>query len=371
MSTPHRIGVIGRTGRGDYGHELDTAWLAIPGCRIVAVADDDKTGLAAAAKRLKLEAAASFADYRQMLDKARPTIVAICTRWVDQHRDMVLAAAERGIHVYIEKPLCRSLEEADEIVTACEKTHVKLAVAHPTHYSPKLAAMKKLIEQGKIGRVLEYRGRGKEDARGGSEDLWVLGSHVLDMIRVLGGQPAWCFARLTQGGEPVTARHVKDGNEGLGPLAGDAVHAMFGMADGSTAHFSSVKNAAGRPSRYGLQVFGSQGVLEIVEGILPPLSYLGDPSWSPGRSRGNWQQVSTAGIDQPEPLQGDKFNARHTLAILDLLEAIEKERQPLLSAEEARGIVEMIAAIFESHRVGGLVTLPLENRQNPLGMLPA
>jgi len=48
MSRTYRVGVIGRTGRGDYGHGLDAVWRDVPGTQVVAVADDDKLGLAAA-----------------------------------------------------------------------------------------------------------------------------------------------------------------------------------------------------------------------------------------------------------------------------------------------------------------------------------
>ena len=367
MSSSYRVAVIGRTGRGDYGHAMDQVWLDVPNTKIVAVADDNKMGLAAAAKRLKVEP--TFSDYRAMLDRVKPDIVAICPRWIDQHRDMAVAAAERGIHIYTEKPFCRSLAEADEIVAACERTHVKLAMALPTRYSPKLQTVKRLIAEGKIGKVLEYRGRGKEDRRGGGEDLWVLGTHVMDMIRALGGHPQWCFAHVTQDGKPISKQDVADGAEGIGPLAGDAVRAMYAMPDGSTAYFQSHRNATGRESRYGLQVYGSRGIIEVIEGPMAPVKYLGDPSWSPGRSKAQWQDVSSAGIAKPEPLKGPKVRARHRLAVEDLLNAIEQERQPACGVYEARGATEMIVAIFESQRTGRPEPLPLKNRQNPLTML--
>jgi predicted dehydrogenase len=362
-----RIGIIGRTGRGDYGHAMDEAFVGLPNCQIAAVADDDKMGLAAMAKKHHVEQ--TFADYREMLDKARPDIVVIGQRWLDQHRNMAVAAAERGIHMYMEKPFCRTLAEADEIVNACERTHAKLAIAHPTRYSPKLATVKQLIAEGAIGKVLEYRGRGKEDRRGGGEDLWVLGTHVMDAIRALAGHPTWCFAPVRQAGHPVTKADVVEGNEGIGPLAGDSVTAMYGLADGATAYFQSVKNMAGKGSRYGLQIYGSKGIFEILEGTMPSVKYLGDPSWSPGRSNTIWQDVSTAGIGKPETLTDGVWQNRHRPAALDLLAAIEDNRQPASSVYEARGATEMIVAVFESHRVGGPVTLPLENRGNPLAML--
>jgi len=152
-------------------------------------------------------------------------------------------------------------------------------------------------------------------------------------------------------------------------LAGDAVRAMYGMPDGSTAYFASNRNASGRPSRYGLQIFGSAGVIEILEGTLPSVKFLADPSWSPGRSGAKWQDVSSAGIGVAEPLRGDKYKARHTLGILDLLDAIQNNRQPQGGVYEARSVVEFIAAVFESQRVGAAVTMPLKTRKNPLTLL--
>jgi predicted dehydrogenase len=360
----YRVGIIGRTGKGGYGHALDTAWSAVPQTRVVAVADDNKSGLGAAARKLKLQR--SFLDYRKMLDEAKLDIVAVCPRWVDQHAAMVLAAAERGIHVYMEKPFCRTLEEADRIVATCEKTHARVQIAHPTRFSPLIDTIKKLIADGAIGTLLEFRGRGKEDRRGGGEDLWVLGSHVLDMIRALHGAPSSCYARVGWKGHSVSGDDVFEGPEGIGPLAGDNLQAVYQMKDGVTAHFASVRNQAGNPRRYGLQIYGSRGVIELIEGTLPSVQYLGDPSWSPGRSGASWQHVSSAGIGKPEPLKGPRYQARHTLGILDLLDAIESGREPSCGMHEGRGVVEMIAACFESHRIGAPVQLPLKSRANPL-----
>ena len=69
----HRVAVIGRTGRGDYGHGLDVVWRDVPDVDVVAVADDNEAGRAAAAKRLKARAA--YAAYRVMLQKERPQVV--------------------------------------------------------------------------------------------------------------------------------------------------------------------------------------------------------------------------------------------------------------------------------------------------------
>jgi predicted dehydrogenase len=365
MPAKYRIGVIGHTGRGDYGHSLDTVWLQIPETQIVGVADPDEAGRAEAARRLS--APHAFADYRKMLDETKPDIISICPRWIDAHCELVLAAAERGIHMYLEKPMCRSLEEADRMIAACEKNNVKLAIAHQTRYSPKLRVIRDLLEDGKIGTVLEIRGRGKEDQRGGGEDLWVLGSHVMNMMHALCGAPTWCFASALQDGKPVTKENVREGNEGLGPLAGDTVRAMYGMPEGVTAYFGSRKNAAGNPSRFGLQVFGSKGIIDIIFGYMPDAFLLADPSWSPGRTRQEWVPITSAGVGKPEPLKGD-INTGNAVACRDLINAIEQDRLPECSILEGRMTVEMIAAVFESHRTAARVDIPLKNRKNPLTM---
>ncbi len=155
----YRIAVIGHTGRGNYGHGLDRVWLDIPGCQIVAVADAHEAGRQQALRRLHVSK--GYADYREMLDKEKPDIVSIAPRWLDEHCDMVVAAAERGVHIYQEKPMCRTLAEADRMVAACEKHKVKLAIAFQTRYSPKLQAAHELIWDGQLGEILELHGAGK------------------------------------------------------------------------------------------------------------------------------------------------------------------------------------------------------------------
>ncbi|NLX99438.1 MAG: Gfo/Idh/MocA family oxidoreductase [Rhodopirellula sp.] len=364
----YRVAVIGHTGRGNYGHGLDTVWLEVPETKIVAVADADPAGLAAAVNRLG--SPKPYDDYRRMLDEVKPDLVAVGPRWLDQHRDMVVAAAERGVRgIYLEKPLCRTPAEADEMVAACDKQNVKVAVAHQTRYSPRLAVIRDLIQSGKIGRVIEIRARGKEDGRGGAEDLWVLGTHVLDLTNCLAGPPQSCFATVHQDGRPIGKDDVKPGNEGIGPLAGDEVHAMYRLNDGATAYFDSGRNRGGKPSRFGLRVYGTEGAIEMGTGFLPPAYLLPTSSWSPGQSGAQWIAISSAGVGEPESLPNTSLHGGNLLAARDLIAAVEDDRQPFSSVREARTATEMIVAVFESQRTGGPVTMPLKNRENPLAML--
>ncbi len=369
MPDKFKIAIIGHTGRGNYGHGIDTCWLKMDETQIVGVADANDAGRAAAKKRLS--APKAFADYRKMLNETQPDIVSICTRHPDQHHDMFIAAAERGIHAYMEKPMCINPAEADEMIAAAKKHKVKLALGHVTRYSPLIDVVSGLINDGAIGDIVEFRGRGKEDSRrGGGEDLWVLGSHIMNLIHVFGGEPNWCFATMEQDGHPVSKADVAPGAEGLGPLAGDTVHAQYGLDDGRIASFDSVRGAGtGRPWRFGLQIMGAKGIIEILTGYMPAVSILQDSSWVPARSGKKWLPVSSAGINKPEPFKGDSRLEGNLVACRDLIQAIRDDRRPECDMYQGRLVVEMINAVFDSHRSGGPVTFPLKTRVNALGLL--
>ena len=362
----YRVAVIGHTGHGDYGHGLDVVWRETPGTQIVAVADANEKGLTAAVQRLGRPK--GYLDYRKMLDEVKPDLLSICPRWLDQHHDMVVAAAERGVRgIYLEKPLCRTLAEADAMIAACDKHHVKLAVAHQTRYSPKLPVVQELIRSGKLGQLLEIRTRGKEDQRGGGEDLWVLGCHMFNLMCFFGGRPLWCFGTVEQQGRPIRAADVQPGAEGIGPLAGDKVHAYYRLAVGAAGHFDSVRRAGGNPSRYGIQIIGSEGIVQSFDtGHLPVMHFLPDSTWGSARAGKKWLPISSAGVDRPEPLDNRGLHGGNLLAVKDLIEAVERDRPPLCSIHDARLTVEMIAAVIESQCRGRPVSFPLVNRNNPL-----
>ena len=369
----YRVGVVGHSSRGGYGHGMDMVWLDIPQAEIVGVADPIRPGRAKALKRLG--AGRGFADYRKMFDTLKPDLVSIGMQYVDEHPDVVVAAAERGVRgIYIEKPLCRTLEQADRMVAACRKHGVKLAMAHQSRYVPKMKVIREIIRSGKLGRVLEFRGRGKEDQRGGAIDLWVLGTRVLGLMQTLGGRPLSCLATVLKGGRPITRKDVRESRSyGLGPLAGDEVHAVYRLGGGAMGYFDSIRNAgAGGPWRYGLRILGTKGALEIhnSELFLPPVHFLPDPLWSTGRSAKKWIPVSSAGIGLKEPLKGRQSHHQgNVLAVKDLIASIEQDRPPLANLADARTNIEMIVAVFEAHRLGGSVSFPLKNRKNPMTMI--
>ncbi len=106
----------------------------------------------------------------------------------------------------------------------------------------------------------------------------------------------------------------------------------------------------------------------MTSGFLKTAYLLKDPSWSPGRSGAEWIPVSTNGIGKPEKTSGS-LQQGNLASVEDLIEAIEKDRQPISNVYDARAATEMIVSVFESQRQGGPVSVPLKNRKNPLKML--
>lgn len=362
-----RVAVIGHTGRGNYGHGLDTVWLDLPETEIVAVADADATGLAAAQKRLGTTN--GHADYRAMLQSARPDVTAVCPRHVDEHCGMILAAIEAGSRgIYVEKPLCRTPEEADRIIAACDKAGTKLAVAHRNRYQPVLAAVDQVLADGGIGKVLEIRGRGKGDKRGGGEDLWVLGSHVLNLITYFGGPPTRVTAVMKQDGKLVTKADVKEGNEGVGPLAANEIHARLELPRVPVAYFDSLANDDAKAQGFGLQIIGSAGVIDIKCDRNPFAQLIEGNPFQPTAEGRKWVPITTAGVGKPEPAPeriAEVMN--HVIPCRDLLAAMNENREPLCSARDAAQTLEVIMGIFASHAAGGAaVMFPLADRGNPL-----
>lgn len=364
-----RVAIIGHTGRGNYGHGLDTMWQQMPETEIVAVADADEKGLSAAQK--KLGVVAGFADYRKMLAETKPEIVAVAPRFVDEHRDMILAAIEGGARgIYVEKPFCRTPAEADEIVAACAKRNVKLAIAHRNRYQPAIPTIAKLVKDGALGRLLEIRARGKEDDRGGALDLWVLGAHEMNLLHYFAGKPVACTATLLQDGRPATRDDVKEGAEGVGPIAGNEVHARFETESGVPVFFDSVAKAGVKNAGFGIQLIGTAGVIDLRFDADPVTQFREGNPFQPTTEPRAWVPISSAGIGKPEPVpNAGKLVMSHVTPGRDLIAAIREDRAPLCSAEDGRVIVEMISAVFQSHRLGGArVPFPLKTRQAPLSL---
>ncbi len=150
-----RIGIIGSTGRGDYGHALDLIWRRLPNAKIVAVADDDAKGREIAGKRLGINRLHD--DYRKMLEHEGLDVVTVAPRWLDQREAMVTACAAAGCHVFCEKPLAIDAASADRMLAACKNAGVKIAVDHPQRAASGITELKARLDNGQLGKILQMR----------------------------------------------------------------------------------------------------------------------------------------------------------------------------------------------------------------------
>jgi len=369
-----RVAIIGHTGRGNYGHGLDTVWLDFPQVEIVGLADANADGLAAEVTKLKLADNSAFADYRKMLVETKPEFVSVAPRHADQHREMCLAAIEAGARgIYVEKPFLQSPKDCDEVLAAADKAGTKIAVAHRNRYHPTLQVIDELINKGGLGKLLEIRGRGKGDRRGGAEDLWVLGTHVLNIMEYFGGAPKSCSAIMLKDGRQITkADVVLESKEGLGPLAGNELHARFEMERGVIGTFDSLADDDTNNHGFGVFLVGSKGMINLQMDKNPIAHFLVGNPFEPNRNPTAWVPITTAGVGEPET-QAEVVAAvgNHVAAVRDLIESVDSEgRMPLCDGKSAALTVEMVCAIFASQRQNGqAVTFPLQQRENALALI--
>jgi predicted dehydrogenase len=359
-----RACVYGHTGRGGYGHGLDTCWSRMDNVKVVAVADPDEKGRDAAAKRLGLTK--TYASFAEMLDAEKPDLASHGPRWVEKRLEMLTIAAERKVDVFMEKPIALSLEEADAIVAVAEKHQTKIVVAHQNRLLPQVLHLKKLLDEGLIGQLLEIRTRGKEDTRAGGEDLMVLGTHCLYLMRMFAGEPLWCTARVTQDGRDITVADRRAATEPLGPVAGAAIQAQFAFPKDVMGYFASQKVPKGEGGRFQCTLYGSKGVAHFAIGTDAAVQYLPVPLWSDKTVW--WKPLPDAPSNaHSSGLTGTAAANRFIVEELIRIRGT-KERSPV-DIYEARATLEMIHSVYAAHLSGGRATLPLKDRKHPLGTL--
>jgi len=138
-------------------------------------------------------------DYRELARRPDVDLVSVAApNWL--HRDIVVAAAEAGKHVVCEKPLARTLREADEMIAACRSAGVKLMYAEEICFAPKYVRAKELADEGALGEV--YLVRQSEQHYGPHSDwfwdpelagggvLMDMACHGIEFARWIYGKPA-------------------------------------------------------------------------------------------------------------------------------------------------------------------------------------
>ena len=196
---PITFGVIGS---GFMGGVLAHTASEFPYARCVGAAD---TALARAETLGQALECKAYGSYEEMLDREKPDAVIIATP-EDSHREPALAAAAQGCHIFMEKPLATSLQDADSIIEACAHHQVKLMMGHVLRFEINYAMIESAIREGTIGRLLSAYARRvtpiSEAHRlaGRVSPISYIGVHDIDQILWYHPQPVRSvYARAVRG----------------------------------------------------------------------------------------------------------------------------------------------------------------------------
>jgi len=204
---------VGLIGLGHMGKLHLMICKHIEGVNVTAVADKSKSALAFAAQN---GVDSLFVDYQEMLRKIELD-AAIISLPNFLHREAVLAVAERGLDVYVEKPLANNLQECEQIGAAIKKFNVKLMVGHNFRFLPSVQKLSEMIKNGTCGdpviTVLEYIHGGAfshpleprrvpkwrfDKQKTGGGVLVDLGYHMIDLFNWLFGEGRVMYSHLDQ-----------------------------------------------------------------------------------------------------------------------------------------------------------------------------
>lgn len=242
--TAVRCGVLGV---GMIGAEHARLLAAAPGADLVACCDSDP----AAAERVP--AGARFTtDPAELFDAV--DAVWICTPET-VHRPHVEQALDAGIAVFCEKPLARTLEDADALVRRVEATGEQLAVGHLLRFDPRYTAVRDAVAEGRVGKIATVAGRRNvPDFEGRllharTTPAIEIGVHDLDVMQWIAG--------------PIVRVHAEAARtEIVGAGAVDAIVATVRFASGAVGTLElgwATPAATGLRSDYRLSVLGSDG----------------------------------------------------------------------------------------------------------------
>lgn len=361
-------------------HGLHVGFCGLPNVEVAGFFDSkaedlEKIMVVTGAKR-------HYRDYLQMLDTEKPDIVVLCSRHPYDHFVQIKEAAERGIHIYCEKPMTVDLKEADAIIELVEKNNVKLCMAHPSRYSAAFLKMKQMVKDGEIGRPLNINGRGKSDHRGGGEDLMTLGTHILDLQTFFFGAPESVWAEVMINGKPIGKGETRETIEPIGPTAGDDIFACFRFPGGVRGLFESrciPTDPSKQDTQMGIAVIGTEGTLSLRFDDYKDAALKISRMSSPPDADAHFEEVKVVDkrfIPNAAPLDYSLMGTQTPRALIflegnrygvwDLMQSIEEDRQPVSNMYNARTALEMIYGIYASSLGKSVIKFPMADRSHPL-----
>jgi predicted dehydrogenase len=282
---------VGLIGAGFMGKAHSLAYAAMPMFFWPAPALPDRRMVAEVKEAQAEEAARRFGfeshttDWRRVVADDSIDIVDVATP-NDTHREIAVAALEAGKHVICEKPLARTAEEARAMYEAARGADGVHMVAFSYRRTPAVALAKRLIDEGAIGAVRNFRGTYLQDWSAdpnsplswrfrrdvaGSGALGDIGSHVLDIARLLVGEIAATNAvvqtyipeRPVQSGaaDQLAAAEKVAGGPSAAVDVDDEVMTLLRFANCAVGSLEASRNAYGRNNFLAFEVHGAEGTI--------------------------------------------------------------------------------------------------------------
>jgi UDP-N-acetyl-2-amino-2-deoxyglucuronate dehydrogenase len=347
----HGFGIIGC---GMISRFHSRAIEDVRGAKLVACFDS----VATAADKLAGETGCKpYHDLDEMLADRNVHIVTIGTP-SGAHMEPAVAAAKAGKHVIVEKPLEITLERCDAIIAACRERKVKLSTIFPSRFHDSSMEMKRAIEEKRFGKLTlgdayvkwyrtqqyydsgKWRGTWELDGGGALMNQAV---HSVDLL-------TWLMGPV----EEVTAHAATIAHERI--AVEDNVVATLRFANGALGVIeASTAVYPGYLKR--IEVSGSEGTAVMEEEDIKVWDFANKHERDEEIHRWMAEHKSTGGGASDPAAIGHHGHARQ---FQDVVDAIERNRDPAIDGAEGRRSIEIILAIYKAAETGKAVRLPLE-----------
>ena len=314
-----------------------------------AVCDIDSNRLSQCMKKYQIEK--GYSHYKEIILAEKPDIVIIAT-WTSSHKDIAVFAAENGVKgIVLEKPIAVSIRQAHEIIHTCNLHNVKLVINHERRWDCLYRKTAEIISSKTLGELKTIyanvlsrsapRGDWKNvlnEAGGGP--LLHDGTHLVDMIRYFAGDIASVSGHVTREdpsfGTETTATAFMQTQSQVN---------IFLEAGGMRDYFN-----------FEIDLHFERGRIRVGNGISDYFT-----TQNSGRYTGFYELIKT-----PFPSFIRNMNP-FTGALLEVIDAIEKDTQPFSSGIDGLRAIEIIFAVYYSASLGGKkISLPLKTIGHPL-----
>lgn len=327
---------MGVIGLGVMGEPYADILAQMPGAELVGVADVDEEKARKVGQKLGVP---FHADYQGLLAQDDIQAVAICTPEF-AHTEPAVAAAERGLHLMIEKPIASTAVDARRIIEAAADAGVKLMVGHILRFDPRYAAAEESVSNGDVGELIHMYARRSgllAEGRylGGRTTLpFYIGIHDIDIFLWLAGAPV--DRVMAMGARKTMADLDVD----------DTVMALLHFQNGIVASLElswALPDASNLEWDCLLEVVGTKGVIHV------DVQNQGAAFYGEGGTR----FFETMYMPQ---VAGAPFGVlAHEIA--HFVSCVRDDRNPMVSGEDARNAVVVAEAMVRSLETGQPVVI--------------